>query len=266
MFFIASKLVESVLVPSNAIGIAAALGLVLLLLRWRKTGSTLLAMVAVLLLVLGWLPLGSGALLALENRFPEPDLPGKIAGIVVLGGEINTHISYDRGVVAINDAGERLTKTADLARRFPDARIIHSGGIAHLSIGHGETESVYARKALVGMGVPADRIELEERSRNTCENALRSKEMARPASSDNWLLVTSAYHMPRAVACFRAAGFPATPYPVDFRMQSSGLWHLSKSIAEGLGKTDLAIHEWIGLAAYHMFKETELFPAPRGDD
>lgn len=262
MFFIISKLIEAFLLPSNLVGLIALVGIALLALRWTRTASTVLSISAVLLVVVGWLPVGSAALQPLENRFPRPDLPQSVAGIVVLGGEIDTHISSERKTVAINDAGERLTTAAALARRYPDARIILSGGLAHILSGHAETESAYAKQVLVDIGVPAARIELEEHSRNTCENAFDSKTVADPKAGQTWLLVTSAYHMPRAVACFRAADFPVLPYPVDYRSYASELRQPAKSIAVGLTAADLAAHEWIGLAAYHFFKHTEFFPAP----
>lgn len=261
MFFVISKLFEDLLLPSNAIGAIAALGILLLLIRRPKAGKWLLVAAAVLLLVVGFLPVGKAALLVLENRFPPPDLPDRVTGIVVLGGGVDTHVSTERDVIALNDAAERVTAAAVLAKQFPDARIVFSGGLGDLFAGHGKTESAYARDLLVQVGVPESRIELEERSRNTCENATASKAAIRPKPGDTWLLVTSAAHMPRAVTCFKAAGFPVVAYPVDFRTRPSDLWQPSTSITEGLGAADLAAHEWIGLVAYHFLKGTEFFPS-----
>ena len=92
---------------------------------------------------------------------------------------------------------------------------------------------------------------------------MESKATANPKLGERWLLVTSANHMPRAVACFRAAQFPIIPYPVDYRTQRSDLWRPSSSIAGGLQAADLAAHEWIGLATYRFGKGTELFPSPQ---
>lgn len=258
MFFILSKLLDVFLFPSNAIGFLALAGLVLAVLGFRRAGGYALGLAAVGLLALGWLPIGSAALLVLENRFPQPQIGSKVTGIVVLGGEIDTHISAERNRIVLTDAAERLTKTAELSRRYPDARIILSGGLSD----RGRTESALARDLLVSIGVPAERIEIEERSRNTCENATQSKAVARPAPGDVWLLVTSAFHMPRAVACFRAAGFPIVPYPVDYYVSPPDLRRLMPTITAGLDNADGAAHEWLGLLAYHLAKGTELFPAP----
>ena len=215
-----------------------------------------------LLIIIGWSPLGSAALLVLENRFSQPVLQAGVSGIVVLGGEIDTDISNERETVALTDAAERLTKTAELSLNFPDARILLSGGINDLLVGREKTEASLARDLLIQMGVPEARIELEERSRNTCENAIESKAIAAPQPGETWLLVTSAFHMPRAVACFRAAGFPVVPYPVDYLARPSALRGPASTVAAGLYLTDIAAHEWLGLLAYHLAKGTELFPGP----
>lgn len=264
MFFVLSKLFSIVTVPSNLIGLIALLGVLLLFFRRKKAaGAVFLTGAGILLLAIGWLPLGSAALLALENRFPTPAIAGPVTGIVVLGGEIDTDVSNDRRTVALTDAAERLTKTAEFSRLYPNARILLSGGDNDLLGASGMAEAALARDLLVQIGVPRERIEIEERSRNTCENAIESKKVAAPKAGELWLLLTSAFHMPRAVACFRAAGFPVLPYPVDYLVRRSNLRSIgSSSIAEGLYLADIAAHEWLGLVAYHFAKGTELLPAP----
>ena len=261
MFFVLSKLFSLFTVPSNLIGLLSLLALVLLTFRWRKAGA-LLVLAAALLIIIGWSPIGSAALLALENRFPQPNLLGAVTGIVVLGGQIDTDVSNERDTIVLTDAAERLTKTAELSRLYPHARILLSGGINDLLVEHEKTEASLARGLLVQIGVPEARIEIEERSRNTCENAVESKAVAAPQPGETWLLITSAFHMPRAVACFRAAGFQVVPYPVDYLARPSALRGPAPSIAAGLYLTDIAAHEWLGLLAYHFAKGTDLFPAP----
>jgi uncharacterized SAM-binding protein YcdF (DUF218 family) len=262
MFFIIAKLLGYLVLPSNLIGLIAVVGLVLMLIGRPRFGRGMLIAAILLLFLTGWSPVGRAALALLENRFPQPAAPARVAGVVVLGGAIDTHISFDRSTVAVADAGERITAAAELGRRYADARIILSGGASHLLFDKAETESALTRDLLVRVGVPASRIELEERSRNTCENAVESRAVAAPRPGEVWLLVTSASHMPRAVACFRAAGFPIIPYPVDFRTLQSDPWRPASSIADGLEASDLAAHEWLGLLAYHFARHTALFPAP----
>ncbi len=195
-------------------------------------------------------------LASLEERFPRPEIEAAPAGILLLGEAVDAHVSLDRGGVALNDGGERLVETAALSRLYPEARIFLSGGAGPHEPG-AATESALARDQLVALGVSPLRIEVEERSRTTCENALESVAAIRPAQGERWLLVTSAYHMPRAVACFRAASFDVVPHPVDYRTRSGGG---SASASHGL---DLAIHEWAGLLTHRLLGLTdELFPAP----
>ncbi len=262
MFFVVSKLLESFLQPSNAVALVGVAGALLLLARRARAGRTLLLAAVALLLLFGWLPPGRAALVALEDRFPRPQIEGPITGIVVLGGAVDVQVSANRGTVSLNPAAERFTVAAALSRRFPDARLLLSGGISRLLSDQIETESSLGRDLLVSIGVAPDRITLEQKSRNTCENAVDSKQVAQPKPGERWILVTSAYHMPRAVACFRAAGFPIIPYPVDYRTEKGHLWQLPRTIADGLEISDIAAHEWIGLVAYHFVKGTELFPGP----
>lgn len=165
--------------------------------------------------------------------------------------------------VALNDNAERVFAVAALARRYPEARIVLSGGAGPLVIGQTLSESEIARRMLVDLGLPPERIEMEERSRTTFENATESRIAARPKAGETWLLVTSAYHMPRAVASFRAADFPVLPYPVDFRTRPADLRRPVSSVADGLTLTDIAAHEWLGLLGYRLTGRTRsILPGP----
>ena len=199
--------------------------------------------------------------MSLEERFPKPALPAAVTGIVMLGGAADIHITLARGSEAWNDQAERITAVAELANKFPQARIILSGGSGHADI---TSESPIAKQALVSMGIPDARVELETSSRNTCENATESAAKAQAKSSDTWLLVTSASHMPRAVACFRAAKFQVLPYSVDFHTRGvEDLRRIQDSSVEGLADVDLAAHELMGLISYGLAGLTdEWFPAP----
>jgi uncharacterized SAM-binding protein YcdF (DUF218 family) len=261
MFFILSKLVESALLPSNDIAILGGLGLLALILRRRRTGLALLIIAAVLLMVAGWSPLGPALVMKLEDRFPQPQMPATVSGIVMLGGALDTHVTEDRGAFTVNDNAERVLAIASLARRYPGARILLSGGNGHLLGDHPVTESEFARRMLVDLGVPQERIELEERSRTTFENAVESAAVAKPQPGETWLLVTSAYNMPRAVASFRAANFLVVPFPVDYRTRPADLYRPVNSIGNGLDLVDIAAHEWLGLVVYHLAgKTTETLP------
>lgn len=263
MFFLISKLVEQFVIPSNFLLLIGLFGIALIVIRRPGPGTVLTALSLVLLAVSGWSPVGALALAPLENRFAVPELTTPPTGIIMLGGAVDIHLTADRRMVALNDAGERLTETAALAHRFPTARIFLSGGFGHIGPQPVPSESAAARQFLLSVGISADRISLEEKSRTTCENAVQTVAALRPNPGETWLLVTSAWHMPRAVACFRALKFDIVPYPVDFHTSSTGRWRLvNKSATVGLEDCDLAFHEWIGLLAYWLAGKTdELFPS-----
>jgi uncharacterized SAM-binding protein YcdF (DUF218 family) len=264
MFFIVAKILGFFALPSNlliSIGIA---GLLLLCTRFRRLASWLVVTSLVLIAVAGLSPLGNMLILPLEQRFPPWDQSrGPPDGIVVLGGAISPDVSAARGVVALDEAAERITAAAELARRYPNARIVYAGG-SNASISDRIPEAPFAVRELEALGVPHDRITAEEQSRNTIENAVFSRLIAQPKPGERWLLVTSAYHMPRAIAAFRAAGFPVEAYPVDWRTRGPiDATRLFGSLSAGLARTDTAVHEWISLLAYRLSgKTSELFPSP----
>jgi uncharacterized SAM-binding protein YcdF (DUF218 family) len=263
MFFVISKLIEFFLIPSNLIALLGMVGILAALLGRSRLGRACMIASVLLLAICGWSPLGPAALMVLENRFPQPVIDMPVTGIILLGGAVDPHISSYRGTLAMNEAGERLTATVDLSRRYPDARIFLSGGLGQSHGASTLTESKVARDILVSLGVSPERIEMEERSRNTCENGTESAASIQPKPGELWILVTSASHMPRAIGCFRAAGFDVTPYPVDYRTRGAAdLQRPTGSIAVGLAATDLAAHEWFGLLTYRAAGLTaELFPS-----
>jgi uncharacterized SAM-binding protein YcdF (DUF218 family) len=264
MFFVLSKVLGFFALPSNLFISIGIVGLVLLCARFTRLASWLVVTSLVLITLAGLSPLGNVLMLPLEQRFPPWDESrGPPDGIVVLGGAIDSDVSAARGAVALNAAAERITVAAGLARRYPNARIVYSGGSNGLILNK-MLEAPFAVQQLEALGVAHERITAEEQSRNTVENGVFSRLLADPKPGARWLLVTSAYHMPRAIGVFRAAGFPVEAYPVDWRTRGpADALRPSGSLAAGLRRTDTAVREWVGLVAYRLAgKTTELFPAP----
>jgi uncharacterized SAM-binding protein YcdF (DUF218 family) len=190
-----------------------------------------------------------------------PQLPAAVDGIIVLGGaEGAERTASHGGQPQLSGAAERLIVFADLARRYPAARLIFSGRSAALSTGP-VSEADVARSALRMMGADTARIQFEAESRNTIENAEKSLPLAQPRPGQTWLLVTSAIHMPRAVNCFRAVGWPVLPYPVDFI--AGGKDDEPFNPLYGLTRLDGAAQEWVGLVAYRMLGRTHELLPPR---
>lgn len=263
MFFVLSKTIGIALLPANFLIGIGLLGAVLLATRLASVGRKLLIGAVVLLAVCGFSPLGDVLLHPLEARFPPWDpARGAPDGIVVLGGAIDADLSADHGTLVFTRAADRVVEAAALAHQYPKARIIFSGGSANLT--DGPREADYAAAIFERLGVAKDRLIMERRSRNTMENAEFSKELAAPKSGERWLLVTSAFHMPRSIGIFRKVGFPVEPYPVDWRTgRSVDLLELSPFVLDGLERTEIAVREYLGLVAYRISGRTsELFPGP----
>ncbi|ALN73249.1 YdcF family protein [Aureimonas sp. AU20] len=264
MFFALSKLGWYLVQPLVGILLISAVGFLCLLLKLPRTGLGLLGFAFLVLAIISLSPLGLLMLAPLENRFPKPLLPERVAGIVVLGGSFDTRVARTRGEPELNDAADRITTALALSRQFPEAKIVFSGGAAAM-FEDDVTESSVAQRLFGDLGLAPERLVLEDRSRNTVENARFSKELADPQSGDTWLLVTSAAHMPRAVGCFRTAGFDVIPYPTDYQTPAGdAIYRPSTATVRNLEKVHFAIREYLGLLAYRLTGKTDaLLPAPQ---
>ena len=264
MFFVLSKVAGFFLMPSNLLLLVGVFGAVLLATRFARAGRRILVGAVIGIAVVGLSPLGNALILPLENRFPAWDpVRGAPHGIVVLGGALDGIVSSARGSLSFNEAGERLTETVALARRYPQARVLFTGGSGTLIV-DAMPEAVMARQFFADMGLASERLLLEGDSRNTSENAIFSKRLANPQPGERWLLVTSAFHMPRSIGIFRREGFPVEAYPVDWRTRGNAdLVGAFDRVSEGLRRTDIAVREWVGLLAYWLTgRSSALFPAP----
>ncbi len=264
MFFIASKVIFFLIQPSSVAFLLLLLG-GLFIRKCPRWGRRLLAAGLTLVVLFGFLPGGNLLVLPLEERFAVrvPSVPHeKISGIILLGGFEDISITRSRGGLALNEAAERLTETLRLARALPDAKVVFTGGSGALFGNHGVADAV--RQFFIDAGISPERIVIENDSRNTYENATFTKAILKPTPEDRWVLVTSAYHMPRSVGVFRKVGYDVVPYPVDFRTRDEGdVYRPFDSLAAGLQRTDLATKEWIGLVAYWLTgRSSALFPSP----
>jgi uncharacterized SAM-binding protein YcdF (DUF218 family) len=244
-----NNLLWSLFKPSQLILLTAFLAIVLW--HWRP-GRWFAGATAGLVLLLGLAPVGQLLIRPLENRFELPRSVTDVDGVVVLAGAERVRLSELHAQPQISAAGDRLTTFLSLAHAHPAARLVHSGAF----------EAAVARELILGAGVAPSRVRFEDQARNTCDSGPATRELVDPQPGEHWLLVTSAFHMPRAVACFRAAGWDIVPYPTDFRTGST-VW--SWQVLSNLENLDLAAHEWLGLAYYRLRGRTaELFPAPIG--
>lgn len=263
MFFIASKVYWTLASPILLLLVIALVGAVVSLSRHSLAAKAATIVSLLVLIAAAATPLGLWLVRPLEDRFPPPpaNLPPP-DGIIVLGGAMNGATSTARGQPAF-DEGERIVEAVLLAKRYPNARIIFTGGSSSLFT-QVSTEAAEAKKLMVELEVDPARITLEDQSRNTEENATFTAALIHPRLSEHWLLVTSAFHMTRSMGVFEKAGLSVIAYPVAYRTRGPGQdfpWDFSP--ANNLRVFETAMREWIGLAAYWATgRIDDLFPGP----
>ncbi|PTR12537.1 YdcF family protein [Cereibacter azotoformans] len=247
---LSDKLIGALLRPDIWILVVLAVIVLALMMKRRRlalwTGSVTLA----LLVALAVLPFGNLLLQPIERTYPARPQPDRVDGIIVLVGSGNVRSSAYWGQMQLNEGGDRFTAALALARNFPQARVLFAGGSGALRdlSGAATSEAEMAEQCFRDPGITPERLLLEARSRNTAENARLSLALAAPAPGETWVLVTSAFHMPRAMRSFETAGWPGlVPWPVDYRTSSftDGIgWNLTRNLA--------AIREQIGQLAYRL--------------
>lgn len=263
LFFWLSKVAWSLVAPDSLLLLAVLAAWVMLRRGALKWGRRILGALAAALLLMTLLPVGEWVLYPLEARYPtNPALPKHIAGIIVLGGAEDGARTVAWGQVTLNEASERFLGAIELALRYPEAKVLFTGGSGSMAGGNGPPGADIARALFRGQGLDPLRILYESESRNTAENASLGKALARPAPGEVWVLVTSAFHMPRAVGTFCKAGWPVVAYPVDHQTLRGRLLRLDGGITGNLGDLSVGAKEWLGLAAYYLTGRTsEPFPA-----
>jgi len=269
MFFYLAKVLWFLLQPSTLIALLIAYGAILIWTGWARWGRRFATVGAVLLLVAGLSPLGNALILPLENRFPRANLDQlPPTGFIVLGGAEDRLVGRARKAPTLNEAGERIVEAVMLARRFPEAKIAFTGGDAGI-LYSSDSEATGAATMLTDMGVARDRLILEAGARDTYENAVYLKteldKLGLLGPGKRWVLITSAYHMPRAIASFRQAGLDVEAWSVDYRTRGrADLTRPFDKVSEGLRRVDVATREWVGLLAYRLAGRTSsLLPAPK---
>ena len=254
LFFIASKLIGALLRPDTWIILVLAMIVLALVMKRRRLALWMGSFLLTLLVVLAILPLGDLLLQPIERSYPAEPLLDEVDGIIVLGGSENARASAFWGQLQLNEAGERYSAALALARRFPQAQLLFTGGSGALrDLGGAETsEADMAGRFFRDQGIELARLLLEGQSRNTVENARLSLARATPAPEETWVLVTSAFHMPRALRTFEAAGWTGlVPWPVDYRTSAfnDGVgWNLTYN----LQVLNTAIREKVGQISYRL--------------
>ena len=266
LFFIVSKVAWSLISPSALFVWLILLALVLLHFGYLRVAKLLLSVLLVIALTVMAYPVGDVLLEPLEKRFAVPsELPPAIDGIIVLGGgeQLKTSLSWQ--TAQIGDAGDRYLAAAMLARHYRQTPVWVSGGSNLLQMPDHKAVADIHRQLLAMAGVPPEQIHIEQNSRNTFEN-LQNLQQLLPGGETKFLLVTSAFHMPRSIGIARQLGLNVIAYPVDYRSQRSAQRQWDFALFEHLQTLELAVREWLGLVAYYFSgKTSQLLPGPVTD-
>ncbi len=263
MLFVLAKILGVLASPGNILLLVCVAGLLLCAFHRRRWGLRALHAGVGGFVLIAVLPIDRWTVEPLEDRFPQIIAPpAHVDGIIVLGGAVDTERTEDRGIPALNWAAERMTAFAGLARRYPEAKLVFTGGSGALRPGSLKETDV-ARALFTELGMDQTRMIYEDQSRTTYENAILTRRLVNPKLGEVWILVTSANHMPRSVGVFRRVGWEVLPWPVAFKTPPKRGVSAFGPLVGRLNVVELAFHEWVGLLIYYLTGRTDsLFPGP----
>ena len=258
IFWVVSKITWALLAPETLLLFFLILSVSLLWTRYDKQGRALISFTVIMITMVSVLPLSYWILRPLEDQFVTPKkLPNRVDGVIVLAGAEDISVTIARGQPSFHGGGERLTTFVWLSRVYPDADLLYTGGSGSL-INQDKKPSIVARKLFSQLGLNPKRVRFESDSKNTLENALKSYNLIKPTAGQRWILVTSAFHMPRSVGLFRKVGWNIIPYPVDFNTTKN--FRINFDLRE-IGRFSQGVREWVGLLVYWATDQTsELLP------
>lgn len=262
-----SKIFWEIVSPERLFLLILLGGVALLWTKKNATGRWLITLLSGVFLFISVFPVANYLLLPLENRFPIPKLlSGDVAGIIVLGGSENTRITVARGQPALRNSAERLTMFVTLAQSFPEAKLLFTGGSDQIRWPeYKETQT--ARMLFGQLGLDVSRVSFESEARHTGESSVLSYNLIKPKPKEKWVLIGSAYRMPRAFGAFKKAGWNIIPYPVDFRTTGQLEFDSDFISFSEIDRVSMVVREWLGLVAYRLTGHTEtLFPGAVGGD
>lgn len=249
IFFYLSKIIWLIISPDSLLLIFLTIGVFFL---WRKKyvwGKGVLTSVLILLMLIGMLPIGEWLLYPLESKYPpNPELK-EVDGIILLGGAEDAERSYLWQQPVLGNATERYFALITLVKKFPNARVVFTGGSGRLAM-QAYKEADVAKQLFIQQGLDVSKFIFEDNARNTWENATFSKKLGKPIDGEKWVLITTGWHMPRAVGVFQKQGWEVTPYPVVFASKPNRLLRLEWNFSKHLNNLNIAAKQWIGLIAY----------------
>lgn len=260
MFYLISKLIWLAVQPLMAMALLLGFGTLFIRMKWSPLlGRLMIGLAIVAFLIGGLTNVGAMLMKPLESRFDRVTADTKITGIIILGGAGNGPVSESRGTIEFNTAAERYVEIIALVDLYPDVPILVTGGVGLLGKA-GESDGALAKKFVTRYGLPQERFLFEMESRNTYQNAILSMPIAKPSGDDTWLLVTSAFHIPRSVGVFHKQGWRVAAWPVDYNTRLDETFAITPfGMSSNFQLLETATHEWLGLAFYYWSGKTDAF-------
>lgn len=203
-------------------------------------------------------PLPEWGMTLLENRFSEvQQLPKDVKGVIIIGGIVDRKISQVRGEPSFNMFGARMVPLLKLMETRPELTYMIMGGGKPYIEGYQEADILM--RHLDYIKPKLGKLLFDNISSTTVESAQVSYNMIKPKRGEKWLLLTSAYHMPRAVGVFKNAGWDIIPYPVDFRTSGKYEWRINLSLWWGFMMWSIFAYELMMNLTSYMNGESYAF-------
>ena len=257
MSFYLSKILWLIVNPFNIFIFITLFTMFLYFINIRRLSLIIYLINFIFIALISFLPIGSYLTYIIEKEFhTNTKFPDQVDGILILGGATNPLLFKEFDQISLNGSAERLVESVMIIRKFEKAKVIFSGGsgiVNRSDLGHSQVAKLFYKK----MGVDINKIFFEDKSRNTHENIIYSKKIAKPKKNENWLLITSAFHMKRALLIAEKNNWKLIPYAVDFKNIKNFKLTPNFNLLENLNSFHLGIHEWLGLVSYYLMGRTD---------
>ena len=259
MSFYLSKILWLIVNPFNIFILITLFTMFLYFINSRRLSLIIYLINFIFIALISFLPIGSYLTYIIEKEFhTNTKIPERVDGILILGGATNPLLFKEFDQISLNGSAERLVESVMIIRKFEKAKVIFSGGsgiVNRSDLGHSQVAKLFYKK----MGVDINKIFFEDKSRNTHENIIYSKKIAKPKKNENWLLITSAFHMKRALLIAEKNNWKFIPYAVDFKNIKEFKLTPNLNLLSNLNSFQSGLHEWLGLVSYYLMGRTEKF-------
>ena len=252
MIFYLSKFLWHLFNPFNCILLLLILSVILNFFKFLKFAKIILYFTFFLFFITGVLPTGSYLLYLLEKNYHNKvNLPENVDGILILSGGTIPFLTKEYDQISLNSSVERLTESIQLMKKYPKAKAVFAGGtgsIQYPDLSHSDV----AKKFYESLGVNIQNIHFDNKSRNTYEHFVFAKKKFDPNKDEKWVLVTSAFHLKRAINVGEKLGWEFIPYATDYKLPKKFRWKLSTNFLGNLGSFQHSSHEWVGIISYYL--------------